>query len=315
MFLLYIKKYAAMKKTIITTSLILFSKYLFSQQLPLYSQYFFNSFLLNPAVAGSSEYLPVMLTVRQQWLGFKNAPSTQALSAHNYSDVLKIGYGGFLFNDAYGPLSRTGAQLNFAYHIPMHNIESKVSIGLGFKLYQYKYDQTSFDPIEKNDPALSYNLISQVCPESDFGIYLYGKNHFLSLSAANILQYKIDFKGQNIDKNYIVRHIFFLAGYKLNVNENITFEPSLFGKITLNTPNQFDFNLKCYYKSDYWLGLSYRTSNDLIVLIGAKFGSLFFGYSFDYPFYEMKKHSKGSHEITLGYYILEKKKYEGSRLL
>ncbi|MCX7955453.1 MAG: type IX secretion system membrane protein PorP/SprF [Bacteroidales bacterium] len=290
-------------------------KILISQQLPLYSQYFLNSFLLNPAIAGSSEYLPVVLTVRQQWLGFKDAPSTQALSAHIYSDVLKIGYGGFFFNDKYGPLSRTGCQFNFAYHMPLHNIESKMSVGLGIKLYQYKYDQTSFIPIEKNDPALSYNLISQWCPESDFGLYFYGKKHFLSLSIANILQYKIDFKAQNVDKNYIVRHVFFLAGYKIDAGEKFAFEPSLFGKITFNSPNQFDFNLKCYYKSDYWAGISYRTSNDLVIVLGAKVGSLFFGYSFDYSFYEIKKYCKGSHEITLGYNILEKKKYEGSRLL
>ena len=37
----------------------------FSQQVPLYSQYMLNGFLLNPAVAGSEGYTAVNLTARE----------------------------------------------------------------------------------------------------------------------------------------------------------------------------------------------------------------------------------------------------------
>jgi len=39
-------------------------------------------YLLNPAVAGSYDYIPVNLSVRQQWVGFDGAPSSQAISLH-----------------------------------------------------------------------------------------------------------------------------------------------------------------------------------------------------------------------------------------
>jgi hypothetical protein len=45
-----------------------------AQQVPLYSQYILNGFLINPAVAGSEGYTAVNLTAREQWIGFKNAP-------------------------------------------------------------------------------------------------------------------------------------------------------------------------------------------------------------------------------------------------
>jgi hypothetical protein len=51
-----------------------------SQQVPLYSQYMLNGFLLNPAVAGSEGYTAVNLTAREQWIGMKHAPGTYALS-------------------------------------------------------------------------------------------------------------------------------------------------------------------------------------------------------------------------------------------
>src|ERR1035437_10109597 len=51
-----------------------------AQQLPLYSQYSFNAFLLNPAVAGAEGYTAINLTSREQWLGIEDAPRTYALS-------------------------------------------------------------------------------------------------------------------------------------------------------------------------------------------------------------------------------------------
>jgi type IX secretion system PorP/SprF family membrane protein len=76
-----------------------------AQQLPLYSQYMMNAFLLNPAIAGSVDYFPVRLTARQQWVGINDAPSTQALSAHYLFEYQKLGVGGYIFNDQFGPMS------------------------------------------------------------------------------------------------------------------------------------------------------------------------------------------------------------------
>ena len=45
-----------------------------AQQLPLYSQYLMNGFMINPAMAGYDGYTAFNLTYRQQWLGFQGAP-------------------------------------------------------------------------------------------------------------------------------------------------------------------------------------------------------------------------------------------------
>ena len=75
-----------MKKILIVTAILLtvmsFSK---AQQMPLYSQYMLNGFLLNPAMAGNVDYIPLRLTVRQQWVGITDAPSTQAISGRSIS--------------------------------------------------------------------------------------------------------------------------------------------------------------------------------------------------------------------------------------
>ncbi|MCK4750811.1 MAG: type IX secretion system membrane protein PorP/SprF, partial [Bacteroidales bacterium] len=49
-----------------------------AQQMPLYSQYLMNGYLLNPAITGHDGYTSFNLTARQQWLGFKDAPATRS---------------------------------------------------------------------------------------------------------------------------------------------------------------------------------------------------------------------------------------------
>ena len=60
--------------------LFLTSNLAFGQQLPLFSQYLYNKFLINPAVAGSDGYTTVNLTAREQWVGYYGAPRTFSFS-------------------------------------------------------------------------------------------------------------------------------------------------------------------------------------------------------------------------------------------
>ena len=62
-----------------------------SQQLPRFSQYYANEFLLNPAVAGCDGRTVFNLGARKQWLGFSdNTPSSYIISAQGR--LLKTGY-------------------------------------------------------------------------------------------------------------------------------------------------------------------------------------------------------------------------------
>ncbi|MFP4367101.1 MAG: type IX secretion system membrane protein PorP/SprF, partial [Bacteroidales bacterium] len=52
-----------------------------AQQMPMYSQYMMNRFLINPAVAGYDGLTTLNLTAREQWMGLPYSPRTVALSA------------------------------------------------------------------------------------------------------------------------------------------------------------------------------------------------------------------------------------------
>ena len=70
-----------MKRGLIIIAAVMLAAGLDAQQLPVYSQYIFNKYLINPAVAGADGYTSINLTTRQQWAGYKGAPQTYSLSA------------------------------------------------------------------------------------------------------------------------------------------------------------------------------------------------------------------------------------------
>lgn len=100
----------------------------FGQQLPVYSQYLYNKFLINPSIAGSDGYTSFSLTAREQWVGYEGAPRTFSFAVQ--SRILKksyslkkgngkrqgyrpkgdgkVGLGGHIFTDRNGLIQRTG---------------------------------------------------------------------------------------------------------------------------------------------------------------------------------------------------------------
>lgn len=280
-----------------------------SQQLPLYSQYMMNGFLLNPAMAGSKDYIPVALTVRQQWVGLKGAPQTYALSGHAAPFLNKsMGIGGYIYNDNFGPVSRTGLLASYAFHLKL-GPKNKLAFGVSLSGFQYKIDETQLTLTNPNDAAVSKNVEKSFVPDANFGTYFYNQQFWAGLAVAQLLQWKIDI-GQAEVQNKMVRHYFINTGYKFDLTNyvsNFELEPSLLIKTTeMRSPAQLDINLKGYYKKNYWLGVSYRTSDAMIVLLGVKYDKYYFGYAFDYTLSNISNYVKGgSHEIMIGVNIGE----------
>ena len=95
------------------------------QQLPQLTQYMMNNYAINPAVAGMQDYYQIRTTIRNQWVGIEDAPTTNILSVYGKRGN-NVGLGGIVFNDQVGPTSRIGANMSYAYHF---NLSKKIKIG------------------------------------------------------------------------------------------------------------------------------------------------------------------------------------------
>ena len=303
-----------MKKIYLFIGLLLIIVSVKAQQLPLYSQYMMNKFLINPAITGNVDYIPLRLTARQQWVGIDHAPSTQAISAHTLLNNKKMGIGGNIFADRFGPETKIGLQANYSYILELNGINSKLSFGLAFKVFQYKLDYTMMTAIDENDPTLNNTAETAFVPDADFGTYIQGERYYAGISVTQLIQLPIEISGQNIEDNTMIRHYFILGGYKFQISDKFELEPSTLVKGTEKIPFQADINLKGIYMQNYWLGFSYRTSGSIITMLGLKYQGFVFGYAFDYAISDIQHFRSGTHEIILGFNFGEGKN-KGSSLL
>jgi len=296
---------------VVATAIFLSNSALHAQQLPLFSQYMMNDFYINPAVAGTKDYSPIVLGVHKQWVGMKEAPSTQTVSGHTSLYHGKMGLGGILFHDKYGPSSEIGFKAVYSYIIE-YKRNHFFSFGLSAECYQYKLDQRNFDPTWYDDPSLTYLIEKTIIPDATFGFYAYGKgtgkNYYASLTAANLFQSKMKVN-QNIKENKMVRHYFLFGGYRFEFKKNkktdFELEPSIMIKTTEKTLPQFDINLKFFIKHDYWFGISVRPGDSFIANVGVKYKQYYFGYAYDVTFSDLSNYTWGSQEFIFGVNIGE----------
>ena len=62
---------------------------------------------------------------------------------------------------------------------------------------------------------------------------------------------------------------------------------------------QMDLTARIYYKDDYWAGISYRTNDAMIMLLGLKYDRFYFAYAFDFALTDIRTQSFGTHELSL----------------
>ena len=111
-----------MKKILALFFTIVFGNVVYAQQLPQLTQYMINNYAINPAIAGMYDYYQVNTTIRNQWVGINDAPSTTILSIYGKKNE-NVGFGGLIYNDQVGPTSRLGGSMSYTYHL---NLSSSV---------------------------------------------------------------------------------------------------------------------------------------------------------------------------------------------
>jgi type IX secretion system PorP/SprF family membrane protein len=294
-----------------------------AQQVPMYSQYIMNGFLVNPSIAGRDGYTTLNLTVREQWVGMEGAPTTYAASfqtrilRNSYiskaTEVRKkivkptrgsrVGLGGYIFSDYNGIMRRSGGQIAYAYHIPLGTtmgVPNSLSFGLAFTAYQYAIN-TSGAIYNTDDPLLNSYDRSVFIPDFNFGASFTTTKYYVGFAMTNLLRGSLMLADTSSVHRNELGHYFLTAGIKIPLAANWKLEPSAFIKSSdmFFTAIQADVTARVYYMEDYWAGVSYRTGNAIIAMIGLKYDRFYFAYAFDFAMNDIRTQTLGSHELTL----------------
>ncbi len=288
------------------------------QQLPVYSQYLYNRYLINPAVAGSDGYTSFNLTAREQWVGYSGAPRTFSFSGQTRllkrSYVLRqsgarqvfrprtdgrIGIGGYVFSDKNGLIQRTGFQASYAYHMWIQNA-TQLSMGLSFTGYHFKINEKELNFDDPNEPWLNNDLRRGLfVPDASFGIYLLNARYSIGFSTEQLFGAAARLGDPGYDNFRMDRHYYLFGTYNIITGPKAELQPSALVMMSEQIRPMADIGLTYTYDQNLWAGLSYRTSGAIIATFGVKYTNIFLGYSFDFTLQEIQRVTYGTHELTI----------------
>ena len=307
-----------MRKAGFILFLILIGDVAIGQQLPLFSQYLYNKFLINPAVAGSDGYTSVSLTAREQWVGYSGAPRTFSFSVQTRmlkkSYILKqtrvkqkiyrpksdgkVGLGGYIFSDKNGLVQRTGFQVSYAYHMWLQN-STQLSMGLGLTGYHYKINEKEINFEDPNEPWLNNDLRRGIfVPDVTFGAYILNANYSFGFSADQLFEASAKIGSDGYKNFKMSRHYYLFGSYDFSSGSYNVIQPSFLMMMSEQLKPQADIGITYIYNQDFWAGLAYRTSGAVISNVGVKYENMFIGYAFDFTLQEIQRITYGTHEIT-----------------
>src|SRR6476620_1266970 len=167
-----------MIKNIKKTGCILLLCFLFSiqnslaQQNPEYTQYMYNTMMVNPGYTGSVGTLEANLLLRKQWVNLDGAPQTGTIGLHSPLGNKKIGLGLNFISDDLGPSSEQTLAGNVSYAIDLGEA-TKLAFGMKVGMRMLSIDWTKGSFYDNNDVVLTSNIKNKTMGLLGSGAYLY----------------------------------------------------------------------------------------------------------------------------------------------
>lgn len=275
----------------------------FAQQDPQYTNFLFNNFAINPAVAGLNECLDVRGGYRQQWVGFEGNPRTIFIHANSRvnswstRDVFH-GVGGFVESDITGPSSRLSIYGSYSLHLKISR-KTKAAFGVHFGGVQYRLDASQLRPGDPTDPAIGGSVSSIAAPDITPGIWVYGKDWYTGFSVRHIVEQQIENLGE---ESALIPHYSLIAGTVFGDEEQISYIPAIMAKFTRNTKPAVDVNFWADYKNTVAVGVAYRNEDAVAGMLKVNFLKYFtLTYAYDYTLSEIQTGASNTHEVMLGF--------------
>ena len=299
-----------MKTKFIGLLLVLLSSLGYAQQDAQYTQYMYNTTVVNPAYAGTRETLNVFALYRTQWVGFDGAPQTANFSVT--SPIAKnLGLGVSVVSDKIGPSEESNLAVDFSYIINVSE-NYKLSFGVKGSANLLNVDFTKLNIYNPGDPRFQNNIDNKFSPNVGVGLYLYSDKAYFGFSAPYLLESNhYDKSASSTATTFMATeriHYYGIAGYVFDLSPSLQFKPSVLTKLVQGAPLQVDLSGNFLINQKFTLGLAYRWDAAFSALAGFQASdSWFIGYSYDMDSTKLNNYNSGSHEFFLRYELFTKK--------
>lgn len=276
----------------------------YGQQDSQYTQYMYNTQIVNPAYAGSRGMLSLNALHRAQWVGLDGAPKTYSFTMNTPIGEKNVGLGLSFFRDEIGPSLENNLAVDFSYTIPVSE-KTKLSFGLKGGMNILDVDFTRLDIYDPNDADFQTNIRNRVSPTIGTGLYFHTRDTwYIGISSPNLLRTKYydDIQSSEVTEEL---HVYAIGGYVFSLNNSLKFKPAFLVKAVSGAPLAVNASANFLLYDKLTLGAAYRLDAAVSGLAGFQISEqLMLGYAYDYDTTELGNYNSGSHEIFLRYEFL-----------
>lgn len=282
---------------------------LYAQQDPQYTQYMYNTTMINPAYAGSRGTLNVFGMYRTQWVGLEGAPKTANISISTPLGDSGLGLGVNFMNDRLGAMEENNIAVDLAYAINI-NYNYKLAFGLKGTANLLNVDYTKLTIYHPTDPVAQENISNKFNPNIGAGLYLYSDRAYLGISVPNFLT-KDRYDDNEVNTMRQKAHFYLMGGYVFELGKEVQFKPAVLAKAVSGSPLQVDATANFLFYEKFTLGAAYRWDASVSALAGFQVTrDLFIGYAYDFETTQLRHYNSGSHEVFLRFELFKR----GSRI-
>lgn len=292
----------------ILVDLLLLPFTLFAQQEPQYTQYMYNTQIINPAYSGNREMLSFGLLYRTQWVGIEGAPKTATFTINSpVGKRRNMGLGLSVIHDEIGPSTQTDFAIDYAYAIAV-NDDTRLSFGIKAGFDVLEVDFSKLDIYNPHDPLYQENIDNRWQPKIGAGIYLNTNHWYIGASVPNFLETEHYNRSNNSNMRSIASdrmHFYLIGGYVFDLSFNLQFKPTTMIKVVSGAPLQWDVSANFIFDQTLTLGASWRWDAALAAMAGFQVSpSVFVGVGYDYQLTDLQKYSDGSYEVILRFDVV-----------
>ena len=289
------KKMKIIIKNITVVFFVLIGLQSYSQQEPLYTQYYNNFNLINPAYSGSNGHLTATANIRNQWAGEAGSPETQTFSIHGAAGK-NVGVALSVVHDEVFIWKNTDVFADFSYALQVSETAT-VAFGLkaGGSLLNVNLQELGID----DDPNLSEN-INQFNPNIGVGVLYYTDKLYASLSTVNILETKHYDENSSTSTASDNMVVYLSAGYVLDLGNDFKLRPSFLVRAVNGSPLSTDISASILWNNRLEFGVAHRLDESISGMFQVRVNnSIKAGYSYDSLTNNLSNYNNGSHEISL----------------
>lgn len=279
----------------------------YAQQPFHYAQYMNNFGPINPTWYLSDPSVSLNTVVRQQWVGFQDAPRTFILNGH--APLSRIGAAtGLNFSyDRYGPEKLMELSTFFAKTVRLSDRGEYLasSMSVGFSHYGARYSG-----LDASDPSFRDDVL-ETTGTLGFGVMFYIPEKFFAGFSVPRLSMRELGIGSNRNEYDFNTTYYLMAGYLGKLNEVFKIKPVIMATHSGKLPTAVDASATIYMMDVIGLGLNYGTSKELgahASIYASDRLRIGYSYQFGTASYGGANIGNNTNEIGIGYRLGKKVK-------